>query len=78
VVFGLGSVRQEEEEEPLDEDKIYHLPLTVCPHCRTHLRGELAIKEALRTVLAYRKLLDKFPEAGVNVEGLTKLDPEHG
>jgi hypothetical protein len=77
-VFYLLLLRKEEEAEPLGKDKIYHLPLTVCPHCRTHLRGEGAIKEALRTVLAYRKLLDKFPEARVNVEGVTKLDPEHG
>jgi len=48
-------------------DKVYPLPLPICEHCRPVLRGPERIKERLRRIPEYDRLLDKFPQAGVAV-----------
>ncbi len=49
------------------KDKIYSLPLAVCRTCRPTLRGVREVKEALRHVPEYGRLLDKFPDAAVRL-----------
>jgi hypothetical protein len=44
-------------------DKIYTLPLPLCPECRPALRNEKDVKAAMRQVPEYCRLLDKFPDA---------------
>jgi hypothetical protein len=53
------------QQSEYGKDKIYTLPLVVCPECRASLRNHKEIKTALRQVPEYRRLLDKFPDAVV-------------
>ena len=48
-------------------DKVYPLPLPICEHCRHVLRGSERIKDRLRRIPEYARLLDKFPQAEVAV-----------
>ena len=60
-------LRAGDEEQVFGRDKIYDLPLPVCPSCRAKVSDELAIWTSLRRVPEYRRLLEKFPEAKVEV-----------
>jgi hypothetical protein len=53
------------EETVYGKDKIYPLPLRVCQACQRTLRRQRAIKECLRRIPEYDRLLDKFPDAVV-------------
>jgi hypothetical protein len=55
------------EEKTLGRNKIYWLPLRVCPACRKTLRSQKDIKLCLRAVPLYDQLLDKFPDATVSL-----------
>jgi hypothetical protein len=54
-----------EEEVTFGQDKVYLLPVPVCQGCREDLRGERAMKEGLRQIAVYDRLLNKFPEAKI-------------
>jgi hypothetical protein len=60
-------LRRRGDQQEYGKDKIYTLPLAVCRQCRSTLRDQRAIKEALCQVPEYRQLLDKFPDARVIV-----------
>jgi hypothetical protein len=49
------------------KDKIYALPLAVCWDCQPDLQGEPKLKEALRQVPEYNRLLNKFPDSLVRL-----------
>jgi len=59
--------KRPEEVELLGRDKIYTLPLSLCPLCAPQLKNASSIKEHLRKVPIYRRLLDKFPDARVSI-----------
>jgi hypothetical protein len=63
----LGYTLQDRSRRELGKDKIYALPLAVCPECQPDLRRERKLKEALRQVPEYDRLLDKFPDAIVRL-----------
>jgi len=48
-------------------DKIYGLPLPICPQCRPMLTNREAARASLVRVPEYRRLLEKFPEAKIEV-----------
>jgi hypothetical protein len=62
--------RQRGEQKEYGKDKIYTLPLVVCPGCRRTLQHQGAIKEALGQVPEYRRLLNKFLDAKVRLVSL--------
>jgi hypothetical protein len=45
--------------------KVYRLPLHVCPACRPRVRRASRLRECLRTVEVYDRLLEKHPYAVV-------------
>src|SRR5262245_45140203 len=45
----------------------YHLPLHLCPACRPRVRGDRAVRECLRRVDVYDRLLEKHPYAEVRL-----------
>jgi hypothetical protein len=48
-------------------DKFFVLPIRVCPQCQQALKGTARIKDCLRHIPVYRRLLDKFPDATVSI-----------
>jgi hypothetical protein len=58
---------QRRETREYGKDKIYTLPLAVCPACRPTLGSAKEIKDAMRRVPEYGRLLDKFPDAAVRL-----------
>jgi hypothetical protein len=67
---GIALLFRDKEVHEFGRDKIYALPLPVCPECRPMLNGGKAAKASLARVPEYRLLLEKFPEAKIDV--LTK------
>jgi hypothetical protein len=63
----LGVALQGRGRREYGKDKIYTLPLAVCQECQSDLRGERKLKEALRHVPEYNRLLNKFPDAVVRL-----------
>jgi hypothetical protein len=59
--------RWQRDEKEYGRDKVYTLPLRVCPACQPTLRKRAGIKECLRSVPEYDSLLDKFPAARVGL-----------
>jgi hypothetical protein len=53
------------ERHEFGKDKIYSLPIPICLGCRPILRDTRSIKQALRKIPDYARLLDKFPKAKV-------------
>ena len=53
------------ERKEFGKDKIYSLPIPICLGCRPALRDTQSIKQALRKIPDYARLLDKFPDAKV-------------
>jgi hypothetical protein len=49
------------------KDRIYDLPLRICPQCRLDLTDEDEIKDAMWEVPVYRRLLEKYPDAKVSL-----------
>jgi hypothetical protein len=64
----LIRIWEERETTVLGKDKIYRLPLPVCAACRPRLRGPHVVREWLGRVAVYEQLLDKFPDADLNLE----------
>jgi hypothetical protein len=60
-------LREQRSEEVHGRDKFYRLPLPVCASCKPNVRGTTALKQYLRQIPEYRRLLDKFPDARVAV-----------
>jgi hypothetical protein len=58
---------QRGETREYGKDKVYTLPLPVCPACLPNMRGSTDIMDAMRRVPEYDRLLDKFPDAAVRV-----------
>jgi hypothetical protein len=56
------------EERAHGYRKAYGLPLRLCSTCQRGLSSRAKIKECLRNVPLYRRLLDKFPDAKVSVQ----------
>ncbi len=54
-------------EKEFGRDKIYALPLRICPQCRPRLNDPVEIKRCLRRIPEYDLLLEKFPAAIVRV-----------
>jgi hypothetical protein len=54
------------EEPEYGKDKVYRLPLPVCPECRPNLRPR-EVREWMCRVGVYEQLLDKFPDASVSL-----------
>lgn len=48
-------------------DRVFYLPLRVCPRCRGTFEEPRALKAALGRVPAYRDLLAKYPQARAQV-----------
>jgi hypothetical protein len=59
--------RREREEREYGRDKIYRLPLRVCPGCRPGLRDVAALEQALQKVPEYDDLLAKYPAARISL-----------
>lgn len=55
------------EVHEFGRDKIYALPLPICADCRPMVSNDLAVWVSLERVPEYRRLLEKFPEAKVDV-----------
>lgn len=64
VGFLIASSRGGEERE-YGKDRIYTLPLRVCPACRPKLADPNEARAALRRVPLYDRLLQRFPQARV-------------
>jgi hypothetical protein len=54
-------------QEMIGRDKVYELPMYVCAKCKPALKGVAAIKQCMMRVSEYRNLLDKFPNAKVDL-----------
>jgi hypothetical protein len=65
VAAAISQMRNEEKVH--GRDKIYSLPLRICPSCEKTLRSVQDIKLCLRAVPTYDLLLDKFPDAEVSL-----------
>jgi hypothetical protein len=59
--------RGTDEVHEFGRDKIYDVPLPICPSCRAMVSTELAVWASLERVPEYRRLLEKFPEARLEV-----------
>lgn len=59
--------REKTELHEFGRDKIYALPLPICADCRPMVSNDLAVWVSLERVPEYRRLLEKFPEAKVDV-----------
>lgn len=66
VYLILAGVTTREDQE-WGQDRIFPLPLRVCPNCRPHLVKSDDLKAALCQVPVYRRLLEKYPDASVTV-----------
>lgn len=51
------------------KDRIYHLPLRICEACQQRLTTPAEIKQAMCRVPLYQRLLRKYPNAIVALEG---------
>jgi hypothetical protein len=62
--------RESRSEEPrfLGRDLILRLPLPVCPVCRRGLTNQAEVVKALCHLPEYRRLLQKYPHAKVQVD----------
>jgi len=69
--YGIAFVRvagsYESKETEWGKDRIFPLPVRVCPECRQQLTTPEALKDALWQVPLYRPLLKKYPGARVSV-----------
>jgi hypothetical protein len=69
LFFGLVTTllvsRREEEDRFVGTDRIFPLPLRVCPGCRAQLETPAAARDALCREPLYRALLDKYPSATI-------------
>jgi hypothetical protein len=60
-------IAQRGEGKAYGKDKVYSLPLRICPTCRQTLRTPHDIKLCMSAVPTYHLLLDKFPDAEVSL-----------
>jgi hypothetical protein len=60
-------VRDANETREFGRDKVYRLPLVICPVCQRALRGRAGLKKCLRGVAVYDRLLGKYPNARVRL-----------
>jgi hypothetical protein len=67
MIFSPVIVFQRREERSYGRDKIYSLPLRICPACLATIRTRDDVKHCLRAVPVYNLLLDKFPDAEVSI-----------
>jgi hypothetical protein len=65
AVGAIGAGASEEHET--GRDRIFPLPLRVCPACKDRLHSPSELKWALRHVPLYRRLLDVYPDARVSL-----------
>lgn len=69
LLFGIGgyllarAAAQERDPRQYGRDKVYDLPLPVCPGCRPRLGRPRELRRALGQVPLYDRLLEKFPNA---------------
>lgn len=56
-----------EQEVQYGQDKVYTLPLAFCENCRKEVRRPKNIKQCMRQVQIYDRLLEKFPDATIRV-----------
>jgi hypothetical protein len=56
-----------EEEVQHGSDKYYTLPLALCEHCLKTFRTRSGLKQCLRRIPVYARLLEKFPDAKVHL-----------
>jgi hypothetical protein len=56
-----------EEAQSHGRETIFVLPIPVCEHCRGNLRRRKRLKNAMRQIPEYRRLLEKFPWARVKL-----------
>jgi hypothetical protein len=68
---GLVVAADRRPERELGRDKIYELPLRACENCAATLTVQNAVKRAMLGVPVYRRLLAKFPDAVIEMPGLT-------
>jgi hypothetical protein len=71
AAFGwIGAMLLKADRRPdreVGSDKIYTLPLRVCPDCAAQLTTENAVRNALARVPVYRRLLQKYPDADIEL-----------
>jgi hypothetical protein len=66
--LGVGVVSASKGEgREWGKDRIFPLPLRVCAACRPQMSSPEELKAALRRVLVYRRLLEKYPDARVTL-----------
>src|SRR5262245_41381266 len=63
----IAMLARDKEVHEFGRDKIYALPLPICPKCQPMLTGVEAARASLARVPEYRRLLEKFPEAKIEV-----------
>jgi hypothetical protein len=65
LIFGWIGLLFARKGERSGFDKVYHLPLHVCPACQDRVRGAGQVRECLCKVDVYDRLLEKHPYAEV-------------
>jgi hypothetical protein len=63
LLAGLLGILLVRRKGPRTFDKEYDLPLHLCPACQSRVRGTRAIRDCLRKVPLYDRLLEKHPYA---------------
>jgi len=71
VTFGwMGAVMvhvTKKDDREWGRDRVFPLPLRICPGCLPQLVGMPALKAALSQVPVYARLLEKYPHARITV-----------
>jgi hypothetical protein len=65
LIFGWIGLLFARKGERSGFDKVYHLPLHVCPDCQSRVRRLRQVRECLCKVDVYDRLLEKHPYAEV-------------
>jgi hypothetical protein len=69
LAFSIARLMHRDTDPPPEHgrDKIYPLPLRICPRCEPMLSDPAHRQRCLRMIPEYRLLLDKFPGAMLSV-----------
>ena len=68
-LVGLLLSRDRRAPREVGRDRVFTLPLRVCPGCGSGLTTKQAIKDAMARVPVYRRLLTKYPDAQIDIPG---------
>lgn len=63
LFYALAHAAMPSTAEVLNAGLTLRLPLRICPTCRSGLSGRRELRDVLREVPAYARLLDRYPKA---------------